>query len=83
MFLPLNIIFISANSADPVDMPHIMWHFTWVFTVSQSTLLGASGPQRVKDPKRIGFQTQCQGKIERNSICKQKFKPFTPAPCVR
>ena len=28
-------------------MPHIMWHFIWVFTVFKSTCLGVSRIQRV------------------------------------
>ena len=48
LFLSLKIVFVLANSVDPDEMLHIMQHFTWVFTVCQSTGLRISGPQRVK-----------------------------------
>ena len=36
------LFFVFANSAVPAEMG-IMWHFTWVLTVYQSTHLGLSG----------------------------------------
>ena len=44
VFLSLKIDFVLANSADPDEMPHNMWHFIWVFTVCQSTPFGVSSP---------------------------------------
>ena len=44
VFLSLRIVFVIANSAGPDEIPH----FIWVMIYFQSTLLGDSGPQSVK-----------------------------------
>ena len=40
VFPSLNIIF--ANSVDTDEMPHLMWHFIYVFTVCQCIYLGVT-----------------------------------------
>ena len=60
VYLSVKVVLIYVNS----EVTDKMLHFIWVFTVCQSTLLGVSSIQRVKDVSimillnvRAGFDT--------------------------
>ena len=45
--ISLKIVFVFANNVDPGEIPYLMQHFIWGFTICQSTHLGFTSVQKV------------------------------------
>ena len=75
MFLSLMVVLISANSTDPNEMQHNA-AFIWVFTVCQSSHLGVSSIQRVKQLEQVPVVLAILSSTDH--ICKQ-FRVSRPS----